>query len=562
MKLSRLIPLVGLVFPFLHSLSANPPALLFLDDYYQIPREEQSFSQGIALDESLRGQSNFYSQAANAIPNGTFVLGEALQPFYGVKTVSVPISSDLLRRGDAYVLCCPIKEASGGRKNLGEEEADLLQDYVQEGGILVLILNSIPDPEKSGFDFVGMNRIAGRFGLNFEARQTDTLLVPVSPENPYFRDTKNLIYGNGTTIGIMPEARSHTDVVLEDPQGRPICTVTRYGKGKILLFGDAGSFGNAHLLRPDVDGYQGVRSLFFSLLPDGPFPGFRWENARRLTLSISDEQIVSGYPEENELLSQPKSSGTEEITNGPRELDLLSGAANPDSEAHKKRFSSFIRKRNWEGVIEIPNSGSRVFRFTVDENSASPIEGTLTPAGQVIDLKPSLDPRLNSWLWLFKVGMFCGDVRSYARPGDSWESQALVPLPSLGLESVTVLKQNKVRFQLSEVDAGQLRITQRGMMDLSREGFESLFPRESRYRSSELDLVAGSVQFRADYWIDGKTHLPQRSELIISSAIWSSDRDYPNTYTGSHDWRNFESWEKVNFVATLGRKIVIDFSAE
>jgi len=61
------------------------PRMLF-DDYYQRPRSEEQFGQGVARGGSeLRNLSNFYSPDANAIPNGTFVFSQLVADKFQVE---------------------------------------------------------------------------------------------------------------------------------------------------------------------------------------------------------------------------------------------------------------------------------------------------------------------------------------------------------------------------------------------------------------------------------------------------------------------------------------------
>ena len=93
----------GLIFAFalvcFTSLSATE-RLLF-DDYYQHPRDNTQYGQGVARgDAELRGLSNFYAPGATGIPNGTFVFAELIADKFTTELrCSWPIASPIQRRG-------------------------------------------------------------------------------------------------------------------------------------------------------------------------------------------------------------------------------------------------------------------------------------------------------------------------------------------------------------------------------------------------------------------------------------------------------------------------------
>ncbi len=529
--MNSILPLsLFLLFPLF--VLSGAPTILLVDDYYQKPRPGERFSQGVALEPELRPLSNFYSLDANGIPNGTFVLSEILKPRFQLETSREPISEQLLSASDAYMLICPVKEARGGRPPIGAREADLLEQWVADGGMLILVFNSIPSPEKSGFDFEAMNEIARRFGVTFDSEQTETILVPIPPENPFFFEADNIIYGNGTTIVV--DESSSTDVVLRDFQDRPIATLTRHGDGKVLLFGDAGSFGNAHLLRTNVDQEAAVRELFFSLLPEGPLPGYRWSPGETFTIRVSDEQVLSGYPEVSKILGVPKHPGTRDIVAQPRQLDLESDPNQAPRKSSQRRYASYIHPRSEQLEIRVSEKG------------------------------PALaDPEKNlKWDWLIRLGVVCSGHRPYIKPGESWKATGKIPLPRADLGPIPVLRDCEATFYFKEAGEDTFTLTQHSRFTLQNADFLHLFPETRQGLTEGLTFLAGAVQLQGVFIIDAATRLPLRSEYVISASVWFGDDEYPPRYQGYHDWKTVENWEHVVFIPTFGRKIGIDFLRE
>ncbi|MEJ1972475.1 MAG: hypothetical protein WDM96_08490 [Lacunisphaera sp.] len=131
--------------------------------------------------------------------------------------------------------------------------------------------------------------------------QTDTISIPISEEHPVFAGAAdNIIFGNGTTLEVLPTAEPATQVLLESHSPRapgPVAVLATYKKGRVLLFGDAGTFGNAHLFRSDIGQLSALRQMMDGLLPDGPAPRYGWKEGTKLRVTLKQEQIISGYPE-------------------------------------------------------------------------------------------------------------------------------------------------------------------------------------------------------------------------------------------------------------------------
>jgi len=279
------------------------PVVLLFDDYYQKPRTGD-FTQGVSLNPDNRHLSNFYLPEANAIPNGTFVLSRFIAEDFTLQISNKPISKELLHNVGAYMMICPVKKEGGGRSDITTKEAEILKDFVAQGGILILAFNSVRDPIKINFNLPGINLIAEQFGLRFEAESTRSLLIPINRTNPVFRNVRNIIYGGGTIINHFPVPDAIPEVLLEsnNPEvGGPVIVRVRYLKGTVLALGDAGTLGNAHALRNETDQYKALQQLFHNLLPDGPFPKYRWKDGLRMKVTMHQQQIMSGYPEDIRL---------------------------------------------------------------------------------------------------------------------------------------------------------------------------------------------------------------------------------------------------------------------
>lgn len=543
-------------------------ARLLFDEYYQIDPGAAAFSQGVALDGANRGLTNHYSPGVNALPNGTFTFAHAIADRFRVEPTREPISEALLQSTDAYMLVSPVKPEFGGRAALTPREADLLAAFVHRGGMLVLVLNSYA-PQRNPLDWEGVNRIAARFGVEFLRETTGTLSVPVPPDDPVFDGVDALIYGNGTTLRLAPSAGTPR-LIIRDPRDgdhAPIGVVVNHGQGRVLAFGDGGTFGNAHFFRADLQHARAVRQMMEALLPDGPFPAYGWRAGQRLAVRLTHEQTISGYPHRNRLLSLPLATDSRSIVAEPRDLDL-SGFADREERRSMARYLTSLNRASASATLTIgavrPDGRSHAAEWHAGDGS-EPLRARLLPGGRTVDAAPSTSS-LAAWQWALGGELLLGSLRPWARPGDAWPVDALAALPHAQLHPVPTLRPAKgtLRFEGEvERDGVPCFLFTRTLTLDGRDGplADFVLPETAaRLGRGEIDLLSWGTMVVTHYWIRRDTGLPVRTELRASGALWWFDRDFPRRYEGSHDWRNFETWNEVNFVATFGRLLVADFT--
>ncbi len=543
-------------------------ARLLFDEYYQIDAGAAAFSQGVALDGANRGLTNHYSPGVNALPNGTFTFAHAIADRFRVEPAREPISEALLQSTDAYMLVSPVKPEFGGRAALTPREADLLAAFVHRGGMLVLVLNSYA-PQRNPLDWEGVNRIAARFGVEFLRETTGTLSVPVPPDDPVFDGVDALIYGNGTTLRLAPSAGTPR-LIIRDPRDgdhAPIGVVVNHGQGRVLAFGDGGTFGNAHFFRADLQHAQAVRQMMEALLPDGPFPAYGWRAGQRLAVRLTHEQTISGYPHRNRLLSLPLATDSRSIVAESRDLDL-SGFADREERRSMARYLTSLNRASASATLTIgavrPDGRSHAAEWHAGDGS-EPLRARLLPGGRTVDAAPSTSS-LAAWQWALGGELLLGSLRPWARPGDAWPVDALAALPHAQLHPVPTLRPatGTLRFEGEvERDGVPCFLFTRTLTLDGRDGplADFVLPETAaRLGRGEIDLLSWGTMVVTHYWIRRDTGLPVRTELRASGALWWFDRDFPRRYEGSHDWRNFETWNEVNFVATFGRLLVADFT--
>ena len=72
-----------------------------------------------------------------------------------------------------------------------------------------------------------------------------------------------------------------------------------------------------------------------------------------------------------------------------------------------------------------------------------------------------------------------------------------------------------------------------------------------QFNERDIDIQAGGQLAVAKYWISRDTLLPVHTEIKVSAAIWWQDSRFPAKYVGTHDSKNYENWETINFVALM-----------
>ena len=548
---------------------------LLFDDYYQKDRSDRAHTQGVALATDDRPYINHYHPDVNAASNGTFAFRYLIANKFRLEVSDQPISAALLASTDAYMLVCPIKQEAGGRAALTETDVALLEKFVDRGGMLLLVFNSIRDPAEEEFDYVGMNRIARKFGIELQLAETGTLTVPPASDDPIFHDIDNIIYGNGNTLHVLPEANPATKVVLRDPRegkdGAPLAVIAPHGRGRVLIFGDAGTFGNAHLFRDDLNHAQALAQMIDGLLPDGPLPAYGWKKGQRLRVRLQHEQLFSGYEHENRLMALPMPERRIRVESKPRAHDLASapsGTAGAVAAADTTRYTTNLLKDAAAFTLSIGAFDGRAFAATWQGDSKQRIRIRLLPRGTVIDASVPAEGDLAHWQWALGHELFCTPLPAYARPGDTWEADGMTPLPHGQLSPTPTLARahGTYRFEGEVTYAGRacFLITRAARVDSKGWRFQDLVHPAyvNQFGPEQIELMAGGQLAVSKFWIDKQSRLPVRTELTISSSVWWKDRLYRDRYEGGHDWRTFETWRTVNFIGDFGRRLVAEFEVE
>lgn len=552
------------------------PLRLLVDEYHQQP-EPDTFSQGFSLNRDERELTYHYATDASGIVNGLFVLTQVIADDYDVRISRDPIDASLAERADAFMILCPPSPEKGGPHPLTEQDADHLEAFVAGGGILILAYNSVASPEQDSLDYAGMNRIAERFGMTIEPTTTRSLSVPIPRDHPVLFGVRGMIYGNGCTITTRDQPDTHHAVLLEstnpDVPGA-IAVRARYHRGTVLLIGDAGVLGNAHMAREDVGQIAAVRQMFHSLLPDGPLPGYGWRDGLRLRVKLWHELGITGAPEGLRLLDLPLHEDAKSTLVGVRDLDLQSapGAlrdATPEQAERllpKRRYA--LARANWEAQTELVLGPVESNGFTRGATWRGPgdarLAARLTPRGEVVELAAD-SGALTDWRWALAGAVIAAPIDPAAQVGDTWTAPASAAVPMAQLHPAPLRREVEATFRLDRREAFRGRdclvVTRTIVTPLN-----DLRPQElvdpafaDYFDEQKVRLRNAHHTERLTAWIDAATRLPVHSELQASTTYWWTNREEEDWYLSDHDHRVFETSHQTLHLTILGRLLRADF---
>jgi hypothetical protein len=156
-------------------------------------------------------------------------------------------------------------EAADGPHDDGwaPEEIEVLVDYVEEGGMLVLVnsarrvvFGQLHGPNE---DWDGLNPLAERFGATYEAGTLSGAAAPVTIEHPLTQGSPilGMIVDNGVPITL-------TDgLVLAETRGRTAAGLIGYGGagGEVLVLADLGMLQPVQFMPPQTDNLNFFRNL-------------------------------------------------------------------------------------------------------------------------------------------------------------------------------------------------------------------------------------------------------------------------------------------------------------
>jgi len=157
-----------------------------------------------------------------------------------------------LKGTDIYIIVDPdTKKESPNPNYIMPKDVDAIEQYVKNGGVLVMMANDSANVELPHF-----NTLAAKFGMHFTDEIHNHITGPLTPGtmmvegNPLFKTAKKIYMKDVCNIALSGPAKS-----LLDHEGVTIIATAKYGKGTVFAVGDPwlyNEYTNGHL---PVDGH-------------------------------------------------------------------------------------------------------------------------------------------------------------------------------------------------------------------------------------------------------------------------------------------------------------------
>lgn len=250
-----------------------PPTLRILYDYYHHKLPDEKIGELNIVTGGWENNSGRYAW-------NDFVHGDSYDPVfialshqYSIRILLQPYTDSILARTDAVIITNPdYPENIPDAKVISDAEIAALRQFVKNGGSLMVNINS-PEINSESFEQVQMRKLMSGFGLGWNDNFTHGSTIKIGNQHPYFYNISTFHYGGGCTLKILPNAQDpkvlltvYADSTYSDTHVRgPGIVMVRYGRGKVILVGDSGSWG---LTRPWDQNIKLLKQLIYYLKPD------------------------------------------------------------------------------------------------------------------------------------------------------------------------------------------------------------------------------------------------------------------------------------------------------
>lgn len=230
-----------------------------MDDYYNHETKKDAFGNTISWhykwDEKDNGGFSVLAHIFNKNGGSTTLMDGQPTP-------------EKLKSASVYVIVDPdfIKENPNTRY-ITDQDAGVIYNYVQKGGVLVLLAN-----DSNNVEFVHLNRLAKKFGITFNENrrhdvknnQFDQGSVPFKKNNPVFKSGCNAYIKQLCTQTITQPAYS-----IYSENGEVLISAAKVGRGTVFAVGDPwfyNEYVDGRKLPASYDNYTAANDLVKWLL--------------------------------------------------------------------------------------------------------------------------------------------------------------------------------------------------------------------------------------------------------------------------------------------------------
>lgn len=466
----------------------------------------------------------------NTMDHAYLVLDEEFSISMGL----APFTRKTLSQTDGVVIIAADNPAYvTNAKLISDSEISALREFVSQGGSLMVMLNGGGAGRFSeSFESVQLRKLVTGFGLSWNDDDTHYSDVTVPANHPYFFDVSVFHYGAGCTINTLPKAQNpevlmevYSDDGYPDRSVRgPGIVLVRFGKGKFLLVGDAGSW-TGNLSRPWADNVRFMKQLFRYMKPDrgvkpadlSKYPNLSYE------MTVASLQAI---PVANSL---SKIERTVYRNFSPRETTNI-----PYVEATGVLSVSTQKQPGTNGYsvgIDITN-----FRWFDDLQRDSQIRLDVNRQGKVNIIIP--EDNIARWISPDIPLLFALLPVDGLQPGDTWDSVEPIRIPTLRgndpnettriemkLTYIGNVEHEKKKTRLIRA-SGEFWLNELGLQ-LRDILTDEVMKQSGLHQYHFFHERGGKIIFRREQWVDMETGLVVEAKNQVRLIAWIKDKDKP-----------------------------------
>ena len=216
------------------------------------------------------GQKIAWHYKWDEMSNGGFSLFGKIFESYGANldTLRAAPTSANLKNAGVYIIVDPDTEKEAEKPNfVNAEHIAAIKNYVENGGVLVLLSNDFGNAEFDNF-----NNLSKEFGIEFNKDNKNLVLnnqfeqgkVTVPANNEIFKTANKLYLKEISSLKLSGNAKS-----VLDWNGDKVMAVSKYGKGMVYALGDPwlyNEYVDGRKLPADFQNFQAANDLAIWLL--------------------------------------------------------------------------------------------------------------------------------------------------------------------------------------------------------------------------------------------------------------------------------------------------------
>jgi hypothetical protein len=198
------------------------------------------------------------------LPDGTYkdVLGRLAGEFE-VRAGRESLTAESLKNVSVLLISNPSDKAAGANpppRHVSAADAETIEGFVQRGGGLIVLGNQ----ENHNLEVEDMNKLLGRFGLQFTNLYTDVKKLVIPRETPIIGGLRWGYYTGNLVLASAGHPAKSRPLVLNDLQQKPLkgerdqtgplIAIAEPGRGHVVVATDAGWISNDALSEKGIGG--------------------------------------------------------------------------------------------------------------------------------------------------------------------------------------------------------------------------------------------------------------------------------------------------------------------